>query len=65
MLQHNHIAPNGISAAFLNRAQEILEDVDEREVELFDGNILTLVCMAQELPNMLADGYVPLECRCV
>ena len=32
VLQHNHIAPNGISAAFLHRAQEILEVVDEREV---------------------------------
>lgn len=61
VFQYNHIAPYRIGAAFLHRAQEILEVVDEREVQLFEGNILTLVCMGQELPNMLADGYVSLE----
>ena len=30
---HNHVAPHGIGAAFLLRAQKILEVVDEREVE--------------------------------
>ena len=62
VLQHNHVAPHGIGAAFLHSAQEILEVVDEREVQLFEGNILTPVGMGQELPNMFADGYVPLEC---
>ena len=33
VLQHNHVAPHGIGAAFLLRAQKILEVVDEREVE--------------------------------
>ena len=33
VLQHNHVAPHGIGAAFLLRAQKILEIVDEREVE--------------------------------
>ena len=33
MFQHNHVAPHGIGAAFLLRAQEILEIVDEGEVE--------------------------------
>jgi len=35
VLQHNHVAPHGIGAAFLLRAQKILEVVDEREVEFF------------------------------
>lgn len=34
MFQHNHVAPNGIGTVFLLRAQEILEVVDEREVQL-------------------------------
>ena len=33
VFQHNHVAPHGIGAAFLLRAQKILEVVDEREVE--------------------------------
>ena len=33
VLQRNHVAPHGIGAAFLLRAQKILEIVDEREVE--------------------------------
>ena len=33
VFQHNHVAPHGIGAAFLLRAQKILEIVDEREVE--------------------------------
>ena len=33
VFQHNHVAPHGIGAAFLLRAQEILEVVDECEVE--------------------------------
>ena len=33
VFQYNHVAPHGIGAAFLLRAQEILEVVDEREVE--------------------------------
>ena len=32
VFQHNHVAPHGIGAAFLLRAQKILEVVDEREV---------------------------------
>jgi len=32
VFQHNHIAPHGIGAAFLLRAQKILEIVYEREV---------------------------------
>ena len=35
VLQHNHVAPNGIGAALLHGSQEILEVVDEREVQLF------------------------------
>ena len=35
VLQHNHVAPHGIGAALLHGAQEILEVVDEREVQLF------------------------------
>ena len=34
VFQHNHVAPHGIGAAFLLRAQKILEIVDECEVEL-------------------------------
>ena len=33
VFQHNHVAPHGIGAAFLLRAQKILEIVDEREVK--------------------------------
>ena len=33
VFQHNHVAPHGIGAAFLLRAQKVLEVVDEREVE--------------------------------
>jgi len=33
VFQHDHVAPHGIGAAFLLRAQEILEVIDEREVE--------------------------------
>lgn len=33
VFQHNHVAPHGIGAAFLLRAQKILEIVDECEVE--------------------------------
>ena len=33
VFQHDHVAPHGIGAAFLLRAQKILEVVDEREVE--------------------------------
>ena len=33
VFQHNHVAPHGIGAAFLLRAQKILEVVGEREVE--------------------------------
>ena len=33
VFQHDHVAPHGIGAAFLLRAQKILEIVDEREVE--------------------------------
>ena len=33
VFQHNHVTPHGIGAAFLLRAQKILEIVDEREVE--------------------------------
>ena len=33
VFQRNHVAPHGIGAAFLLRAQKILEIVDEREVE--------------------------------
>jgi hypothetical protein len=33
VFQHDHVAPHGIGAAFLLRAQEILEVVDECEVE--------------------------------
>ncbi len=33
MFQHNHVAPNGIGAAFLLRSEEILEVVDESKVE--------------------------------
>lgn len=43
VLQHNHVAPHGIGAAFLHSAQEILEVVNEREVQLFERNILTPV----------------------
>ena len=32
VFQHNYVAPHGIGAAFLLRAQKILEIVDEREV---------------------------------
>ena len=35
VFQHNHVAPNGIGAAFFLSTQEILEVVDEREVQLF------------------------------
>ena len=31
--QRNHVDPHGIGAAFLLRAQKVLEIVDEREVE--------------------------------
>ena len=33
VLQHNHVAPHGIGAVFLLRAQKILKIVDEGEVE--------------------------------
>ena len=33
VFQHNHVAPHGIGAAFLLRAQKILEVVDESKVE--------------------------------
>lgn len=33
VFQHNHVAPHGIGATSLLRAQEILEAVDEGEVE--------------------------------
>mgnify|MGYP006914748251 CR=1 FL=1 len=35
VLQHNHIPPHGIGAALLHRAQEILEVIDKREIQLF------------------------------
>ena len=62
VFQHNHVAPHGIGTAFLLRAQKILEVVDEREVQLLEGNILTLVGMGQELPDMLAYGQITGEC---
>ena len=33
VFQHNHVAPHGIGAAFLLRAQKILEIVDESKIE--------------------------------
>ena len=62
MFQHNHVAPNGVGTAFLLRAEKILEVVDEREIQLFQRNILTLVGMRQELTDMFANGHIALEC---
>lgn len=56
MFQHNHVAPYGVGTVFLFRAQEILEVVNEREIQLFQRNILTFVGMRQELTDMFADG---------
>ena len=62
MLQHNHVAPHGIGAALLHRAQKILEVIDKCEAQLLERNILTLVGMGQELPYMLADGLITVKC---
>ena len=35
VLQHNHVAPHGIGAAFLFRSEEILEVVDESKIKFF------------------------------
>lgn len=58
MFQDDHVAPHGICAAFLLRAQEILEIVDKGKVQFFQRDVLPVVGMGEELPHALAHAAV-------
>ncbi len=62
MFQNDHVAPYGISAAFLLRAQEILEVIDKRKIQFFQRYILPVVGMDEELPHALAYAAVLFPC---
>ena len=58
MFQDDHVAPHGICAAFLLRAQEILEIVDKGKVQFFQRDVLPVVGMGEELPHALTHAAV-------
>ena len=58
MFQDDHVAPHGICAAFLLRAQEILEIVDKGKVQFFQRDVLPVVGMGEELPHTLTHAAV-------
>ena len=62
VFQHNHVAPYRVGAAFLFRAQEILEIVDECQVQFFKGNIVPLVGVRKKFAEVFVNGFVALVC---
>lgn len=62
MFQDDHVAPHGICAAFLLRAQEILEIVDKGKVQFFQRDVLPVVGMGEELPHALTHAAVLFPC---
>ena len=58
VFQDDHVAPYGIGAAFLLRAQEILEIVDKGKVQFFQRDVLPVVGMGEELPHALTHAAV-------
>ena len=62
VFQDDHVAPYGIGAAFLLRAQEILEIIDKGKVQFFQRYILPVVGMGEELPHAPAYAAVLFPC---